>query len=593
MADRPLFIRLSQTLWPVAASALTLLAFFAVGRFFVSSYTLDLGSMGLPAVRHVYFLLFWTILGSISAALLAVGLTRLCALAPRAVVWPAELGDATWLAVTMAAAFAVACTIRAFVLRGAVVTDDESAYRFMAQVLASGRLFVDSHPMKAFFDRVFMINDGKFYGQYFIGWPALMVPGVYLGATGYMNAVYSALTVPAVFLIVRRMAGSVAGRVATLLYLASPMLAVGAATELSHTTCLMAAAWSIYCLLRLREAPRDWRWHAGVAFCFGLGFLIRPLSTLGVGLPILASWFVSVIRQSPGRRRRAIVAFAVPALAMSALLFAVNFAQNGSALTTSYARSQQYMREVNFVNVGWSAAAPPTSLTRYILGKGEWELSLARTTIGVVRLVFDLFGSPLILVLVGLAWTVRPARIVWFSALSFVVVHFGLADSGIDTFGPVHFYELALPLIVLAGAGFGRLASLSREWRPALPSSWALSVVGALIVVSLAGFVPVRLHALQITASNVNAPEDALKARGISHAVIFTAGLFVDQQCIAPTRHFVYFRPNNDPRLRNDILWANHLGWQDDIGLMKKWFPDRNGYVMKWEGCRPRFLHLE
>jgi hypothetical protein len=593
MADRPLFIRLSQALWPIAASALSLLAFYAVGRRFVWSYTLDLGSMGLPSVRHVYFLLFWTILGSTSAAFLAVGLTRLQALAPRAVAWPAELGDATWVAVTMAAAFAVACTIRAFVLRGAVVTDDESAYRFMAQVLASGRLFVDSHPMKAFFDRVFMINDGKFYGQYFIGWPALMVPGVYVGATGYMNAFYSALTVPAVFLTVRRMAGSAAGRVATILYLVSPMLAVGAATELSHTTCLMAAAWSVYCLLRSWEAPRDWRWHAGVAFCFSLGFLIRPLSTLGVGLPILAGWFVHVIRQSPGRRRRAIVAFAVPALAMAALLFAVNVAQNGSALTTSYARSQQYMREVNFVNVGWSVASPPTSLMRYILGTGEWELSLARTAIGLVRLVFDLFGSPLILVLVGLAWTIRPARIVWLSALSFVVVHFSLSDSGVDTFGPVHFYELALPLVVLAGVGFGRLASLAREWQPALPSSWAPHVVGALIVVSLVGFVPVRLITLEVIASNVNAPEDALKAAGISHAVIFTAGLFVDQQCIAPTRHFVYFHPNNDPRLRNDILWANHLDWQDDIELMKKWFPDRNGYVMKWEGCRPRFQHLE
>jgi hypothetical protein len=117
--------------------------------------------------------------------------------------------------------------------------------------------------------------------------------------------------------------------------------------------------------------------------------------------------------------------------------------------------------------------------------------------------------------------------------------------------------------------------------------------VGALIVVSLVGFVPVRLITLEVIASNVNAPEDALKAAGISHAVIFTAGLFVDQQCIAPTRHFVYFHPNNDPRLRNDILWANHLDWQDDIELMKKWFPDRNGYVMKWEGCRPRFQHLE
>ena len=591
MADRPPSTRLSRALWPIAASAFSILAFLAVGRLYLWSYTLDLGALVLPAARHLYFLFFWTLIGSLAAVFLAAGLTRLQALAPRRDAPPTERGDGVWLAVTMAAAFLIACTIRAFVLRGAVVTDDESAYQFMAEVLASGRLWVASHPMKAFFDRVFMINDGKFYGRYFIGWPALMAPGVYLGVAGYMNAFYSALTVPAVFLTVRRLAGAAAGRVATLLYLASPMLAIGAATELSHTTCLMAAAWATYCLLRSWDAPRDWRWHSGVAACFGVGFLIRPLSTLGVGLPILFGWFVIVVRQAPAVRRRAILAFAGPALALAAVFLAVNMAQNGSPFTTSYERMQQYMREVDYRNVGWSAASPPPPLIRYILGGGEWELSLARTTIGLVRLVFDLFGSPLLVVLVLLAWAAKPARIIWFMALGFVALHFTLSDSGVDTFAPVHFYELAWPLIVLAGVGFAQLARLAREWQPHRSESWPLLVVAAFVVASLVGFAPVRLHAVKVIASNVNAPEEALKERGISHAVVFTAGIFVDQQCIAPTRHFVFFRPNNDPNLQNAILWANHLGWEDDQALMK-YFPGRTPYLMTWEGCRPRFEEI-
>jgi hypothetical protein len=592
MAGRPLSTPLLQGLWPVAASALSLLAFYAVGRTSLGLPALELGSTVLPRPGYLDFLRLWTVLGSLAAVFLVIGLTRLQALVPHRAAPVADRGYGSWLAMTMAAAFVIAWAIRTFVLRGAVLTDDESAYRFMAQLLASGRLWIDSHPMKAFFDRIFMINDGKFYAAYFIGWPALMAPGVYLGAAGYMNAFYSALTVPAVFLTVRRLAGATAGRVATLFYLASPMLAVGAATELTHTTCLMAAAWSTYCLLRSWDDASDWRWHAGVAGCFGLGFLIRPLSTLGVGLPILIGWFVNAVRQSPAVRRRAVVAFAVPALAMAALFFAVNVAQNGSPLTTSYFRCQAYMREVNYRNVGWTAAAPPLSLVRYILGDGQWGLSLARTIIALVRLVYDLFGLPLCLVLVVMAWGAREARIMWLSALSFVIMHFSIHDSGIDSFGPVHFFELAWPLIVLAGVGFARLASVAREWRPAPPDSWALSAVGALIVVSLVGFVPVRLHALNVIASNVNAPEDALEERGTSHAVIFTSGLFVDQRCIEPTRYFVYFRPNNDPELQNDILWANDLGWEQDIGLMK-WFPGRTGYLMRWEGCRLRFRRLE
>ena len=83
MADRPPFAVLSQAIWPVVASAFSLLAFLAVGRRFLSSYSLDLGSMNLPGVQHTYFMFFWTILGSLAAALLAVGLTRMQALSRR------------------------------------------------------------------------------------------------------------------------------------------------------------------------------------------------------------------------------------------------------------------------------------------------------------------------------------------------------------------------------------------------------------------------------------------------------------------------------------------------------------------------------
>ena len=123
-------------------------------------------------------------------------------------------------------------------------------------MLATGRLWADSHPLKEFFDRVFMINDGKFYGQYFIGWPALMVPGVWVGAVGYMNAVYSALTVPPLFGIARRMGGSSAARVALLLFLASPMLMVGAATEMSHPSCLDGARVDVLLPAPIPRAPR-------------------------------------------------------------------------------------------------------------------------------------------------------------------------------------------------------------------------------------------------------------------------------------------------------------------------------------------------
>jgi hypothetical protein len=581
--------RLARAAWPFAACLLALKAFTAVGDNFLGSYILDLGSLTLPNSRHTHFLFWWTLLGSAAAFFLVLGVTRVLERFPRAGTLDAasaESSDRSWIVLISLTMFAVAVGIRALVLRGAPLTDDESAYRFMAEVLASGRLWVASHPMKTFFDRVFMINDGRFYGQYFIGWSALMVPGVYLGVTGYMNALYSALTVPALFGIVRRAAGPAAARVATLLFLASPMLMVGASTEMAHPSCLMALAWTFYFYLRCGERPDAWWPHAGVASFFGLAFLIRPTTALGIGLPVLAAWLWMVRRVPGAAKARALVAFSLPAVVLAAVFFGVNLAQNGSLLATSYARMQAYMKAVNYQNVGWSPVAPPPTLSDYMLPNRHVGRALASSTIAIVRLVYDLFATPLALVLLAFARALRPARLAWASVICFVAVHLFTVDSGVDTFGPVHYYELSLPLLVLCGVGYAGFAEALRRWRPAMPAAWPTALVASVVLVSLAGFTPVRFAGVKRIVSFINMPFDAVRDARISDAIVFSiGGYWVPQKCSAPTKHFVYFRPNNDLALKNDILWLNHLGWEQDRELLGQ-FPGRVGYLLNWNGCQ-------
>jgi hypothetical protein len=597
--------------WPLGACAVCLLAFWYVGWTFFDGYVLDLGSMTAAAPRHTAFLFYWTLLGSAASAFLLLGLARSLALGRRDATPTRPPRHRAWMACGATLAFLLPWAIRTYLLRGAQVTDDESAYRFMAEVLATGRLWVDSYPMKVFFDRVFMVNDGKFYAQYFIGWPALMAPGAFLHVTGYMNAVYAALTVPALYGIARRMGGALAARASLVLFLASPMLMVGAATELAHPSCVFAIAWSAWFYFASRERPAAWWTHAGVAFFFSLAFLVRPASALGAGLPILIAWLLG-LRQVPAASRfRALLAFAVPAVFMAAVFFGVNQAQNGSPLVSSYARMQAYMREVNYENVGWSPENPPGSVQDFILPNRNVGKALATTAVALVRLVFDLFGSPLIAIVACLAWTARRARLAWWSAFSFVAVHFFMGESGVDTFGPVHFYEMSPWLVLLAGVGVAQLSpgaswggsmTVGRVVRPAdrgpegprhahWPSAAPAAVVASLVLVSLAGFVPVRLGTLKRVADNANMPADAVRTARLSHAVVFTAGLFTPQNCIAPTRHFSYFRPNNDPGLTNDILWVNHLGWEVDHELMR-YFPGRTGYLIQWDGCRAKLIRL-
>ena len=99
--------------------------------------------------------------------------------------------DRAWIITITLLAMLFPILIRCFVLHQAALTDDEFAYQFSAELLTQGKLYLHSFPMKDFFDHKFLYNDGKLYSQYFLGWPLLMTPGVYLHLPGFMNAFYA------------------------------------------------------------------------------------------------------------------------------------------------------------------------------------------------------------------------------------------------------------------------------------------------------------------------------------------------------------------------------------------------------------------
>ena len=580
--------------------ALLLLGFHVtVSRELLGDTALDLGrSFNAPTQGLGRYLAFWLFFGGLAAVSLTRGLHLL--LAPRVAalreVWAAG-SDRKWLVYGTVFAVLVPAALRTFLLEGLPITDDEGAYRFMAQMVARGRSWVESPPLGLFFDNRFLVNDGKMYAHYFLGWPALMVPGIWLGLGGFVNAFYAAAAVPPLFWTARRIAGSAWARVALGLYLLSPMVMVAAATELSHTSCITALAWFGWCCLRAEDDDSRLGHHAGAALAFSIAFFIRPTSALGVGLPFLLRWawcrWHELRRGQRGESLRRVVAFALPASALATLFLAINVDQTGSPFTVAYQRAFEYARDNDFRFSPWPGEEQAFTEMQWV--SAGYSLAVAGTAF--FRLNLALFGWPISLLFALVAGRGPIRNLLAASVVCFFALHALAHNVGIDTFAPMHYVELAWPLLLLTVAGLDRstrwLAELRGPATTGLAATPALLAI-ALTVVTAAAYLPFRLGVIARIVDDVARPYEALAEAEIERGVIFASDPFVAYCAHRPTRGWVFARPNNDPWLENDVLWVNHLSQGKNRLLMERLFPDRRGYVMVWDrACRVAYLPLD
>jgi hypothetical protein len=577
-------------------------AFFVVGTVFLDGFALDLGSLQFTRPRYLTFVGLWAMFGGAATVLFALGLSQrspLQGLFRTATAYWLGASDRQFLVWTCLAAVAIPLLLRERVLERAPLADDESLYWFAAQLLASGRLWVSSPPLKLFFDQNMMINDGRLYPVYFLGWPALLAIGVWVRAPGIVNPILSALTVPPLLRILQHFVGHDWARAGILLFLAAPFLQTAAATQLSHTACLMALTWALFYYLRTRDPSASPSQHVGLGFALAFAFCIRPQSIVAIGLPLAIAWSVGMANLPSPRRWRAAIAFLIPVGLLAAVFLASLWAQNGSPWRPGYTRYTQYIVENGFrfstfkekdgssslglggVAKGWGGARIAFFDFRHV------RRALVHEVFGVVRLSADLFGWPLpfMPMLVALSGLTGLTWLLWGMVGSYLFMMLFQSDWGIDTFGPVHAFELSLPILILTlvglknlGAWLAKRAGAERRLLP-LPA-FAPSLLVALIAASWVGFVPVRLTAVHQIAAHINKALQAPEKAGLHRAVVFAPFPFA-KPCNGTPGHFVFFRPANDPDLRNDVLWVNHVSLEDDRRLVDR-LPDRTGYILAW-----------
>jgi hypothetical protein len=552
----------------LGGAGLCLAAFWAAGEA-AAHYAILYGRHGW-APPETALLLNFLLLGVPCAALLTAALAGW--LGPRLIEAFERLGAVSGKTAQAAAGVfalligAVVALARYGLLRNTAITDDENVYDFMARMWVAGHLSVPSPPpaVRAFFENQFIVNNGRWYGIYAPGHPLALTLGQWIGAIRWVTTVEALLTVLLGWALATRLFGRRAGLLALGLLAVSPFFLLVSATMLAHATAALALAAFMYAAVRASEAPASTRWWAAAGTALGWAGLTRPLAAAAFAIP----WLV-LLAGAARRHRRAApgVALFVLCGALAAALFAgYNAAVTGHPLQTGY---QVFADTYQFTfTMGSLPAAPPVA-------------ALYELFYSLARLNFWLLGWPVSLALVPFARRTPAGVAMALGVLATLLVYAIFRVPSINVVGPVHYGELAVPLLILTASGIEQVAGRLEALVGRRGLTAALAAPVALTAVAVLFFWPVYAPALRQMSNVARAPYDLVERAGLDNAVIFVRSL---PSLEAFPGAWVYRHRNNSPDLSDPVLWVNDRG-PDNARLLAT-LPGRQAYRMAMEGGR-------
>jgi hypothetical protein len=434
------------------------------------------------------------------AALLGPGLLLLSAGLSRVRPFKRSFSTRRLAAVLATLSLVVTAVVMLGVLQGRAIADDELTYRMQATFFSDGRLGDATLGFTP--PDVFTVQTLRGYtGKYLPGEGLVQVPGLRLGVPALMHLVLLAVTLLCWHRAVTLRAGARFADLATAALAISPMVMLTAATGLSETTSLCAAAVAGLGL----EWSRHTRPYAGALLValgvgFGLATRLQSLVPIGGVLVPAAAWELA--------KRRRFGAFGALVAGLSASLAALgwyNHALSGSATTLPW-----YM-QCAIEHYGFGP------VWRYDLFSHTPWTALENFGVVLVRLNAWWLGLPLSLGVLGFAlWqkTFERRFGVWYLvALAIVAFEFLYYSPGASDTGSLYHHELVLPGSLIAA---GAVEALLQRFPAFGPSALAVH-----LALGTAPFVAEQSLRLARLVGAIHDDSDAALARITPPAIVF------------------------------------------------------------------------
>jgi hypothetical protein len=268
-----------------------------------------------------------------------------------------DQGSVSPVAIAVGALVVYALVAR-LVFSGKPLLIDEIVQVFQARILAGGQLSLPAAPHQEFFSSFHVVEqNGRVYGQFPMGGPAMLAFGTLLGAEWLVGPLFGALGVLAFGALLRRIEPRPSVRLgAVLLFALAPFAVFMSGSHMNHVTAL---CWLLVGMWGLARATGDGaRLRDGLlaGLGFGLAASIRPMDALAFALPA-GIWLLA---RAVRRRSAAVLLGAGLGIAVPVLLLAwANLRTTGAPLLFGYTVLWGRAHDLGFHATPWGPVHTP------------------------------------------------------------------------------------------------------------------------------------------------------------------------------------------------------------------------------------------
>ena len=355
----------------------------------------------------------------------------------------------------LAAAFAslvLYAVVATMVFSRVPISVDELVQLVQARIFATGRLWQPASPEPEFYSVLNMVDaNGRYYGQFPPGGPAMLTIGVLLRAPWLVGPVCGAISVAAFWAYVRVVEPRRQVAVgAALLFAFAPFAVFMSGSHMNHVPTLMWLLIGMAAMARVMTSPRPAPGYAFVnGMALGCAATIRPVDALAFALPA-GLWYLGNSLGNRARWRDTIVSGVGVAIPLCLMMW-VNTQTTGKPLLFGYQVLWGHSHDLGFHRAPWGLAHTPAR-------------GLVLLNLYFLRLQTYLYESPIpsLVPFLGALYLTRRLdrfdRYLLASAVLLLGLYFAYWHDGF-IFGP----RFVFPLLPLLSLWTARFPALVRE----------------------------------------------------------------------------------------------------------------------------------